>query len=113
MSEASEQARIMLHLGKDPRVRIFRNNVGVARFPDGSVVRYGLCPGSADLIGWRTLTIGPEHVGQQIAQFVSIECKAPKGRTGEHQDAWYFAVKRAGGVAIVARAVDDVRGLTD
>jgi hypothetical protein len=102
----------MLALGGHPGIRIFRNNVGVARFPNGSVVRYGLCPGSADLIGWREITITPEMVGQRFAQFLSVECKAPKGRTTETQDAWYFAVKRAGGIAVVARSVDDVRGLT-
>jgi hypothetical protein len=109
MSETSEQARIMLALGGTKHVRVFRNNVGVARFPDGSVVRYGLAVGSADLIGWREITITPDMVGQQFAQFLSIECKAPKGRTSDKQDAWFFAVKRAGGVAVIARSVEDVR----
>lgn len=109
MSEKGAQSRIMLALGGHPRIRIFRNNVGLARFPDGSTVRYGLCPGSADLIGWREVTITPEMVGQTVAQFLSVECKAPKGRASELQDAWFFAVKRAGGIAVIARSVDDVR----
>lgn len=111
MSEAGAQAKIMLALGGHPRIRVFRNNVGVAHFPDGSVVRYGLCPGSADLIGWREVTITPDMVGQTFAQFLSVECKAPKGRTTDKQDAWFFAVKRGGGVALVARSVEDVRHL--
>ena len=69
MSEAGEQSRIMLALGGHPGIRVFRNNVGLARFPDGSTVRYGLCPGSADLIGWRTVTITQDMVGQPFAQF--------------------------------------------
>jgi hypothetical protein len=111
MSEAGEQSRIMLALGGHPGIRVFRNNVGLARFPDGSTVRYGLCPGSADLIGWREVTITPEMVGTKVAQFLSVECKAPKGRTTDKQDAWFFAVKRGGGVALVARSVDDVKHL--
>ena len=111
MSESGEQSRIMLALGGTQNIRIFRNNCGVARFPDGSTVRYGLCPGSADLIGWREITITPEMVGTKVAQFLSVECKAPKGRTTDKQDAWFFAVKRGGGVALVARSVDDVRHL--
>jgi hypothetical protein len=111
MSEAGEQSRIMLALGGHPSIRIFRNNVGLARFPDGSTVRYGLCPGSADLIGWRTVTVTPDMVGQTFAQFLSVECKAPKGKTTDKQEAWFFAVKRGGGVALVARSVDDVKHL--
>lgn len=111
MSESGEQSRIMLALGSRPGIRIFRNNVGVAKFPNGSVVRYGLAVGSADLIGWRTVTITQDMVGQQVAQFLSVECKAPKGKATEAQDAWFFAVKKAGGIALVARSVEDVKGL--
>lgn len=113
MSESGEQSRIMLALGGSQHIRIFRNNVGLARFPDGSTVRYGLCPGSADLIGWRTVTITPDMVGQQFAQFLSVECKAT-GRNikkGSNQDAWFFAVKKAGGIALVAHTPDDVKHL--
>lgn len=111
MSESGEQSRIMLALGGAQHIRIFRNNVGVARFPNGSVVRYGLAVGSADLIGWRTLTITPDMVGKPIAQFLSVECKAPKGKATEAQDAWFFAVKKAGGIALLARSPEDVRHL--
>ena len=113
MSEGGEQSRIMLKLGGSFNVRVFRNNVGVAKFPNGSVVRYGLAPGSADLIGWKSLIISEDMVGKTFAQFLSIECKAPKGRSSEKQEAWHLAVKRAGGIAILARSVDDVKHLLD
>ena len=112
MSETGEQSRIMLALGSQQHIRVFRNNVGLYQnTKTGNWIRYGLCVGSADLIGWREITITPDMVGTKIAQFMSIECKAPKKsiKPGSPQEAWFFAVKRAGGVALCARSVEDVR----
>ena len=114
MSETGEQSRIMLALGGTQHIRVFRNNVGLYQHPKtGNWIRYGLCVGSADLIGWREIVITPDMVGTKVAQFLSVECKAPKKniKEGSAQDAWFFAVKRAGGVALVARSVDDVKHL--
>ena len=111
MSEIGEQSRIMLALGGTIHIRVFRNNVGVARFPNWSVVKYGLATGSADLIGWRTVTITPDMVGKTVAVFLSVECKAPKGRLTDRQTAWMEAVNRAGGIGIVARSVQDISHL--
>jgi len=111
MSEAAIQQDIRLSLGKCPAVRMFRNNVGAIKAPDGRVIRYGLCNGSADLIGWQTVTITPEMIGQRFARFLSVEVKAPKGRLTHEQETWRAAVLRAGGIAIVARSVDDVQFL--
>lgn len=69
----------------------------------------GLPPGFSDLIGWRRLTIGPEHVGMTIAQVVAIEVKSGTGRASKQQLAFLDAVRRDGGIAIVARSVDDAR----
>ena len=73
----------------------------------GVPVRYGLQPGSADLIGWRTITITPEMVGQQVAVFTSIEVKSQTGRLRPEQRQWMEAVQAAGGLAGVARSVED------
>tara|TARA_R110000823_G_scaffold228511_1_gene355772 strand:- start:403 stop:744 length:342 start_codon:yes stop_codon:yes gene_type:complete len=108
MSEAAIQQDVRLSLGKCPAVRMFRNNVGAIKAPDGRVIRYGLATGSADLIGWQTVTITPDMVGLHIARFVSIEVKAPKGRLTPEQETWRAAVLKAGGIAVVARSVDDV-----
>jgi hypothetical protein len=43
-------------------VRLFRNNNGVAKMKDGSVVRYGLGNGTSDLIGWESVVITPDMV---------------------------------------------------
>ena len=75
-------------------------------------VRYGLQPGSSDLIGWRTVTITPEMVGQQVAVFTSIEVKTPTGRLRPEQKLWLSAVQAAGGIAGVARSVEDALRIT-
>jgi hypothetical protein len=49
-------------------MRLWRNNIGLA-FYQGKYVQYGLAPGSGDLIGFRSVTITPEMVGQRVAVF--------------------------------------------
>jgi hypothetical protein len=78
----------------------------------GVPLRYGLQPGSSDLIGWRTVTITPEMVGQQVAVFTSIEVKTPTGRVKPEQQQWLDAVQAAGGIAGVARSVEDALRIT-
>ena len=72
---------------------------------------FGLCKGSADLIGWTTRTITPEMVGQQIAVFTSIEVKSSSGRVKPEQQQWLNAVQAAGGIAGVARSVGEAMDL--
>lgn len=91
--------------------RLFRNNTGTLKDANGRPVQFGLCKGSADLIGWTTRTITPEMVGTQVAVFTSIEVKAPTGRLRPEQQAWLDAVQAAGGVAGVARSVADAQQL--
>jgi hypothetical protein len=67
--------------------RLFRNNTGTLRDANGRPVQFGLCKGSADLIGYRSITITPEMVGQQVAVFTSIEVKTPTGRIRPEQQA--------------------------
>lgn len=111
MSEAAIQQDIRLALGSTTAVRVFRNNVGECDTKDGRHIRYGLVPGSGDLIGWQTVVITPDMVGQRFARFLSIEVKAPKGVVPPHQRNWAAAVVNAGGIAIVARSVEDVQFL--
>lgn len=89
--------------------RLFRNNVGCLPDARGVPVRYGLCPGSADLVGWRSLEVTPDMVGQTIAQFVAVEVKGPKGRLTEQQAQWLNAVELAGGLTVVARGPEDLQ----
>ena len=89
--------------------RLFRNNTGTLRDINGRPVTFGLCKGSADLIGWTTRTITADMVGQQVAVFTSIEVKTPTGRVSSIQQAWLEAVTQAGGLAGIARSVTDAQ----
>ena len=89
--------------------RLFRNNTGTLRDQHGRPVQFGLCKGSADLIGWRTVTITPEMVGSTVAVFTSIEVKSATSRLKPEQQQWLDAVQAAGGIAGVARSVEDAQ----
>ena len=90
---------------------MFRNNTGTLKDANGRPVQFGLCKGSADLIGWRSVTITPEMVGQQIAVFTSIEVKSSSGRVKPEQQQWLLGVQKAGGIAGVARSVGEAMDL--
>lgn len=110
-SEQTIQQQIRLACSRGP-VRLHRNNTGVLRDQHGRPVQFGLAKGSADLIGWTTRTITPDMVGQQVAVFTSIEVKSATGRLRPDQRQWMEAVQAAGGIAGVARSVEDAMGLT-
>ena len=105
-SEQQIQQEIRIACGTGP-VHLFRNNTGTLRDQHGRPVQFGLCKGSADLVGWTTRTVTPEMVGQRIAVFTSIEVKTPTGRLRPEQQQWLDAVQAAGGIAGVARSVED------
>jgi hypothetical protein len=51
------------------------------------------------------VTITPEHVGQTLAVFLSIEVKTPTGKPRPEQLRWLKAVQAHGGIGMVARSV--------
>ena len=113
-AETEIQQRIRLALGTHPEIRLFRNQVG--QLPDprtGRPVQFGLARGSADLIGWRTITVTPDMVGSRLAVFTSIEVKTPTGRLTPAQSAWLGVVRGAGGIAGVARSVRDAHEIIE
>jgi hypothetical protein len=113
-AETTLQQQIRLAVGSRSDLRLFRNQVGSLPDPrTGRLVTFGLARGSADLIGWRTITIGPEHIGQRIAVFTSIEVKTATGRLRPEQQAWLGVVRGAGGVAGVVRSVGDALQIID
>ena len=115
MNETAIQQHIRLALGKLRHVRMFRNNCG--KLPDprtGRWIEFGVGnPGGGDLLGWRTVTVTPEMVGQQVAQFVSLEVKTATGRVRPEQARWRQVVAEAGGVAAVVRSVEDAERALD
>jgi hypothetical protein len=101
MSETDIMRRLHAHLGLREDIRLFRNNVGVARMADGSYLKYGLATGSADLIGWKSRVITQDDVGKTFAQFLSIEVKTPNGVVASQQKKWMQVVNRMGGIGII------------
>lgn len=123
MSEAHVLQSIRLALSNGV-TRLFRNNVGTAwqgeatQLPNGDVlirraqrVKYGLQVGSGDLIGWRSVLITPEMVGQRAALFLSIEVKSATGAPTPEQERWALAVNLAGGRAGIVRSVEEAEAI--
>ena len=108
MGEQAIQQRIRLACSRGP-VRLWRNNTGKLRDERGQLVTFGLCPGSSDLIGYRSVTITPDMVGQQLAVFAAVEVKAERGRPTPEQTAFIDHVRAAGGLAGIARSVEDAQ----
>ena len=107
-SETKIQQEIRLALGQRSDLRLFRNETG--KLPDprtGRWVQFGLAKGSSDLIGFKTVKITPEMIGQDIAQFVSLEIKTERGKLTDIQQNWLQKVKSSGGIVGVARTVKD------
>lgn len=123
------QNRIRLGI-KPSEACIFRNNVGLAwtgkterisragmvRVEPGDVVvrgarpfHAGLCEGSGDLIGWRSVEITSDMVGSRVAVFTSIEVKANGGRPTKPQLHWHNRLLSDGGLSVIAKNVEEAR----
>lgn len=98
-AEADIQRAIMLALSARDDCVIWRNNVG---FDRENAVRYGLCKGSADLVG----IVKP-------GIFVAIEVKSPIGKASPEQLRFLALVRSMGGRAGVARSVEDANGIVE
>ncbi len=97
MTEGAISDAIRLALS-DAGIVAWRNNVGVATMPNGSVVRFGVGGnGGSDLIGL--------HAGR----FLAIEVKTPHGKVTEEQARFGALVERYGGVFVVLRSVEQAR----
>jgi hypothetical protein len=114
--EAAVSNAIQLSLRGEP-VRLLRNNVGGLKDSTGRFVAYGLgshggkvLRGPSDLIGWRTITITPDMVGQTLAVFAAVEVKDRAKATPE-QEQFIAQVQAAGGLAGVAHSVEEARAI--
>lgn len=102
MRERNVINEILLNL--PPNQRMFRNNCGMADMPNGGKVKYGVCnPGGSDLIGWTSVEITPEMVGQKVAVFTAIEVKTGKVRVSPAQKNFLQQVQAAGGKGEIIR----------
>lgn len=89
------QQKIRIALGAEPDLVLWRNHVGVASV-NGRMQRFGLCKGSADLVG-----IGPG------GRFFCLEIKTPKGRIDEDQYLFANLVKNRGGFHAFVRSIEE------
>lgn len=85
-------------------VLVWNNPVGRGKAPSGRWLQWGLCTGSADLIG-----LVPPY-----GRFLGIETKKPKGGVeSEDQRRWIELVRRWKGVAGFARTVEEALALAN
>lgn len=110
-SERDIQAAIWAAMS--PWSVMFRNNVGAFRTLSGALVRFGLTPGSSDLIGWTPVVITEDMVGDTVAVFTAVECKTVKGKPTDKQKLFICRVQADGGYAGVARSVEDAMGIIE
>lgn len=99
IKETPIQRSIRLALGAVDGCAFWRNNVGQASFGTARV-RYGLCVGSADLIGVVVTDYG-------VGRFCALETKSENGRLSTEQKMFLQLVRELGGFAAVVRSVDD------
>lgn len=95
MTEKQIQNQILRTFGTRSDMRLWRANVGAARF-GRQTVRFGI-PGQADLTG-----ILPSGLR------LEIEVKSASGVQTAEQRAYQSIIERFGGVYVLARSVDDV-----
>ena len=105
-TEHQVQTAILRYLAVSPRVAwAQRINTGAVKIqaPGGKdrFVRYGF-PGCSDIIG--QLTDG---------RFLAVEVKSHSGRATDAQEAFLALVATHGGVAVLARSVDDLTPLLE
>jgi hypothetical protein len=85
-----------------PQATLFRNHCGALKDQRGKMLKFGLSPGSPDLVGWRSVAVTADMVGQQLAVFVGIEVKMPGEKPRQDQQHWLDMLDSAGGIAGVA-----------
>lgn len=110
--------------------RLFRQNTGMAwvgnarriarsmtvKVDAGDVVIKAARPfhagiaGMSDLGGWVPVVVAPEMVGSTLAVYAQVEVK-DGGRATAEQLRWIAAVKKAGGLAGIARNAADLRSI--
>lgn len=67
-------------------------------------IKAGLCEGSGDIIGLKTIEITPDMVGARVAVFGSWEVKDGTGRATTKQSHFADFVTAAGGIGTIIRS---------
>jgi hypothetical protein len=122
--ETDIQTDIWAALNGRPDVRMFRNSVGLGyvgkpKFLKGGgvlikpfrKVHFGLRPGSADLVGWKSVAVTADMVGKRIAVFACIEVKRLGETLDKDQQNWQWQVAVAGGISGCAHSVEEAKSV--
>lgn len=123
ISETGIGKKIHLAIGSIPGVRLFRNNsgfcwIGQSKVFDkrtevtvnkgdvliqqGRPFHAGLCTGSSDFIGLKSVIVTPEMVGKSVALFLATEVKTKTGKASKEQIAFVNMVNKLGGIGFFA-----------
>lgn len=102
-SEARLVYEIQVALGADPRVRLFRNNVGQGKDAFGRFVKFGLVKGAADFVG----------IVKPRGRFLALECKSQHGRLTAEQVTFLAMINSFGGIGREIRTVTEACAAVD
>jgi len=76
--------------------KVIHKDASQVTLTNARMIRFGLAVGSSDIIG-----VAP------CGRFIAIEIKTSKGRATKEQLRFFEAVNNAGGIAGIARSVED------
>lgn len=114
MTKGNEETKIMADVGvtlSNKNYLIYRNNVGEGRMRSGRWVQFGLCVGSSDFIGIKTIIVKPEDVGKKIGIFCAFEIKTKDGELSDEQVNFLNIIKEHGGITNVVRSNSEAQAL--
>lgn len=110
VGESDVLRRIREAVGAIDGVTLWRNNTGMLEDRNGTKVRFGLCEGSADLVG--IVEVPGDHEAwppgpKTIGRFIAIEVKKPGKKPTKEQLAFLELVTKMGGYACWVTSVDE------
>ncbi|MEO5368507.1 MAG: VRR-NUC domain-containing protein [Magnetococcus sp. DMHC-1] len=121
MSNRKNLQNGILRLGQGS-LRLFANPCGtgwqgkiISRTPEyitlqhPRLITFGLCPGSSDVVGFKSVEVSEEMTGTKIAVFTAIEIKTDNDTIKEHQSNFLKIIGNMGGVALIGRDVETVK----
>ncbi len=132
-AETALTLRILADVGSGPTHRLWRNARGlyyagriVARGPKTyrlqhgdavlrgcTPVQAGLCDGAADLVGIVAVPVSLLPPDGVVGLFAGLELKTEDGTVKQHQRAWLEVIRSLGGIADVARSVEEAREIIE
>lgn len=112
MKREKDVIRQILYYLQCRNIKAWRNQSGMIAIPQAGrrarMIHMGM-PGVADIIGFLPNDFGVSAGNTGNAgKILAIECKSDKGKLSPAQAEFLESVRVAGGIAIVAREIEDV-----